>query len=171
MRITAAPILFILAFALFAVAQNKSVYTSTKANACRTIRSSPEGTDSYVGECRGLANYKVRLVEGDIRQTLDIITPTGKKFELNFWNIFGGFSSIGEKIEWRLKGKVPVALIARYNVADPENYRKSISYLMVSKIDRKIACVTDIVEPGNGQNEKARILADVAPGKPCRAVE
>ncbi len=151
-----------------ALSQNTSVYTSTKTSACRTVLSSSEGTGSYIGECRGVAGYKVRLIEGDIRQTLDIVAPDRKKFELNFWSIFSSFSSIGEKIEWRLRKGVPVALIARYNVADPEGVKPSTSYLMVSKIGRTAACVTDVVSPGQKQNEEARRLADVAGGKPCK---
>jgi len=100
-----------------AVGQNRSVYTSTKTNACRTIESTSAGAGSYIGECAGVGGYKVQLLEGDIRQTLNIITPSRKKFELNFWGFYGGFSSIGEKIEWRTKGGVPIALIARFNVA------------------------------------------------------
>jgi hypothetical protein len=150
-----------------AFAQNKSVYTSTKTGACRTISSDSGGAGSYEGECTGVGGYKVRLLEGDIRQTINIITPGKKKFELNFWGFYGGFSSIGEKIEWRTKGGAPVALIARFNVADAEDSSKSTSYLMVSKIGKTSSCVTDVVEPQANQNEKARELADAASGKPC----
>lgn len=163
----------ICAFALtgFALAQNKSVYTSTKTGNCRTISSNPDEAGSYEGECRGVGGYKVRLLEGDIRQTLNIITPAKKKFELNFWSFYGGFSSIGEKIEWRTKGGVPVALIARFIVADSENPNKNMSYLMVSKIGKTSSCVTDVVLPGAKQNETARELADAASSKPCKAQE
>ncbi|MEP6849882.1 MAG: hypothetical protein ABI999_13580 [Acidobacteriota bacterium] len=147
--------------------QNKSVYTSTKTNACRTIESNPDEAGSYIGECRGVGGYKVQLLEGDIRQTLNIITPSRKKFELNFWALYGGFSAIGEKIEWRTKAGVPVALIARYNVANADDSTKSTSYLMISKIARRSSCVTDVVKPGPKQNEQARILADAAAGRPC----
>ena len=94
---------FAFAFSSFAAAQNKSVYTSTKTSACRTIESNPNEGGSYEGECNGVGDYKVRLLEGDIRQTLDIVTPAKKKFELNFWGFYSGFSYIGEKIEWRTK--------------------------------------------------------------------
>lgn len=160
-------LLFLLAGICFG--QNpRSVYTSTKAGACKTISSSSEGTGSYVGECPGVGGYRIRLIEGDIRQTIDLITPAKKKFELNFWSIYSSFSSIGEKVEWRLKGGVPVALIARYNVADPEGTKPSTSYLMVSRISKTGACVTDVVPPGAKQNEEARTLADAAVDKPCR---
>ena len=151
----------------FAVAQNKSIYTSTRTSACRTISSNPDEAGSYEGECAGVGGYKVRLLEGDIRQTLNIITPGRKKFELDFWGFYGGFSYIGEKIEWRTKAGVPVALIARFNVSGSDDTQKSKSYLMVSKIGKTMSCVTDVVEPKAGQNEEARKLADAASGKPC----
>ena len=151
--------------------QNKSVYTSTKTSACRTIESNPDEGGSYLGECAGVGGYKIQLLEGDIRQTLNIITPARKKFELNFWSFYGSFSSIGEKIEWRTKSGIPVGLIARYNVANPTDSAKSTSYLMVSKIGRSSSCVTDVVMPGPKQNEEARRLADAARRKPCKSVE
>ncbi len=154
-----------------AVAQNKSVYSSTKTSACRTISSNPNEAGSYEGECNGTGGYKIRLLEGDIRQTLNIITPSRKKFELNFWSFFGSFSYIGEKIEWRTKSGVPVALIARFTVSNPENEKKSTSYLMVSKIGKASSCVTDVVAPGPKQNEDARTLADAASSKPCKSTE
>jgi hypothetical protein len=152
-----------------ASAQNQSIYTSTKTSACRTITSNPNEGGSYEGECRGVGGYKVRLLEGDIRQTLDIITPAKKKFELDFWGFYGGFSSIGERLEWRTRRGVPVALIARFNVANADDSSKSTSYLMVSKIGSKQSCVTDIVPPQKNQNAEARRLADAAAGKPCRS--
>src|SRR5436853_3810802 len=89
--------LWVFAFSAEASAQVSSVYTSTRTSACRTIRSTSDGAGSYEGECSGVGGYKIRLLEGDIRQTLNIITPAKKKFELDFWGFYGGFSSIGEK--------------------------------------------------------------------------
>lgn len=163
--------LAILLLSSAAAAQNQSVYTSTKNNACRTIRSDSRFTGSYEGECPGVGGYKLRLLEGDIRQTLNVITPAKKKFELNFWRFYGGFSSIEEKVEWRTKKGVPVALIARFIVTDAEDSSKNISYLMVSKIGKNESCVTDVVLPQARQNEIARELADAAAGKPCKAAE
>lgn len=157
-----------LAVAGFAVAQNKSIYTSTKTNMCRTISSHPDEGGSYEGECPGAGGYKIRLLEGDIRQTINIITPGKKKFELNFWGFYGGFSAIGEKIEWRVKGKVPVALIARFNVAGSDDTQKSTAYLMISKISKTESCVVDVIMPGVKQNAEARIAADAASTKPCK---
>ena len=161
----------ILCGAAFAAAQNKSVYTSTTTKTCRTIHQSDKYAGSYEGECPGVGGYKLRLLEGDIRQTLNVITPAKKKFELQFWSFYGGFSTIGEKVEWRVKKGVPVALIARYNVANAEDSTKNTSYLLISKIGRTSSCVTDVVEPGPRQNERARELADAASGKTCKATD
>ena len=159
-------------FTISAFAQNKSIYTSTKTSACRTISSDASGAGSYEGECTGTGGYKIRLLEGDIRQTLDIITPGKKKFELNFWGFYSGFSSIGEKIEWRTKAGIPVALIARYNVANAEDStKKGTSYLMISKISKTESCVVDVIMPGPKQNEDARVSADAASTKPCKKSE
>ena len=163
--------LIFLSMTTFSFAQNKSVYTSTKTTACRTISSNPNEAGSYEGECKGVGGYKVRLLEGDIRQTINIMTPAKKKFELNFWSFYGGFSTVGEKIEWRTKGGVPVALIARFSVADAEDSSKSTSYLMVSKISKTSSCVVDVIMPGAKQNEKAREVADIAATKPCKTVD
>jgi hypothetical protein len=148
-------------------AQISSVYTSTKTSACRTISSNPDEGGSYEGECRGVGGYKVRLHEGDLRQSLDIISPTKKKSELNLWQSFSSFSAVGEKLEWRTKAGVPFALIFRYYVADPQGGKGS-QYLFVTKLGKSSSCVVDIVDPMQNQNEKAREIADNSAGKPCK---
>jgi hypothetical protein len=168
MKFYALAAIMLITFSAIADAQNKSAYTTTNAKTCRTIKSTFEGTGSYEGECRGMGGYRIRLIEGDIRQTMDIITPRKKRFELRFWNLYSSFSSIGDKLEWRILNGRPVAMIARYNVADPENSEKNTSYLLVSRIGQTVSCVTDVVLPGPDQNAKARLLADQASNKPCK---
>lgn len=171
MRLIISIVFLAVLFTATVFTQNKSVYTSTKTSACRTIESHPDEGGSYIGECSGVGGYKIQLLEGDIRQTLNIITPARKKFELDFWSLFPSFSAIGGKIEWRTKGGVPVALITQYSVADPEGVKKDASYLLVSKIGKTQSCVTDIVKPGPNQNADARVLADAASTKPCKRTE
>ncbi len=163
--------IFIFVLAGLSTAQNKSVYTSTTTKACRTISSNPDEGGSYEGECPGVGGYKLRLIEGDIRQTINVIAPNKKKFELELWGFYGGFSFVGEKAEWRTKGGVPVAMIIRYNVAKGDESSTNTSYLIVSKISKTSSCVTDIVLPVARQNEVARKLADVASTKPCKTTE
>jgi hypothetical protein len=98
-----------------------------------------------------------------------VVTPRKKKFQLAFWNITGAFNYVGQKAEWRMKGKVPVALIVRLTAnKDPENIDKTSSMLVISKISATGACVTDVVEPVAKQNEIARKLADEVQKKPCK---
>lgn len=161
----------VLCFAVAASAQVTSIYTSTTTKACKQIKQTDEGAGYYEGICPGTGGYTVELIEGDIRQTLNIITPLKKRHELNFWGYYGGFSSVGEKIEWRVKKGVPFALIARFNVSDAEDSSKTKSYLMVSKISKTSSCVVDVIMPGAEQNADAREVADKAATMPCKAIE
>lgn len=151
--------------------KNTSVYTNLDDKSCKTLESDSSGAGSYRGRCPGIGGYKLDLLEGDLRQTINVIAPGNKKFELNFWSFYSSFSAIGQKAEWRMKGKTPVALIFRYNVSNPEDSTKNTSYLMVAKVTKNEVCITDIVNPSKTQNVEAQKLADAASTKPCKAAE
>ncbi len=162
----------LLAFSTVVSAQKiTSSYTNLDDKSCKTLESDSSGAGSYRGRCPGVGGYKLDMLEGDIRQSINVIAPNKKTFELNFWSYYGGFSSVGQKAEWRMKGAKPIALIVRFNVANPEDSTKNTSYLMVTKITAKEICVTDVVNPSKTQNEEAQKLADTAGTKPCKAVE
>src|SRR6185436_15336482 len=129
-RFFAVTVFLLTAVALANAQANESLYTSMSTKACRTIKSTSAEGGSYVGVCPGVAGYKLQLEEGDLRQNLQVITPAGKQHSLDLWSVVGSsFSSLGEKAEWRIsrqaKKVTPIALIVRYNVADPENSTKS----------------------------------------------
>lgn len=150
----------------------KSIYTDLTTEKCRTIEATDEGAGSYRGECKGVGGYKLEVLEGDIRQSINVIFPSGKKAELDFWtNVSSGFSAVGEKAEWRVNNKEnpePYALIVRYNISEnPEKPEQTTSYLVVTKITKDTACITDVVKPSKDQNLTARKLADDAANKPC----
>jgi hypothetical protein len=165
--------LLVLGCSGFASAQaNDSVYTSLATKACRTIKSTEAEGGSYVGICPGVAGYKLQSEEGDLRQNIQVVTPRGQKHSLELWSVVGsGFSALGEKAEWRVKRQgakvTPVALIVRYNVADPEGTGKGTSWLAVAKITAARICVTDKIGPGPNQNVSARTAADSSAAKPC----
>lgn len=151
---------------------NQSVYTNLSTKACRTLVSDSSGAGSYVGQCPGVAGYKLLLEEGDLRQNIKVVTPRGQKHSLDLWTVVGSsFSSVGAKAEWRMQRQgtklVPVALIVRYNLSDPEDSTKITSYLVVSKITAQTICVVRNVPPGANANEEARKAADNAAGQPC----
>ena len=167
------PILFIATAAL--AQSNTSVYTSLTGRQCKTLKSTSAEGGSYEGQCPGVAGYKLLVQEGDLRQNIVVITPSGKKQSLELWNVVGSsFSSLGEKAEWRMKGGSPAALIVRYNVANPEDSTKrGTSWLAVVRIssDATQICVTESIAPGADQNVKARAAADNAAPKPCKTSE
>ncbi|MBS1792664.1 MAG: hypothetical protein JSS81_02350 [Acidobacteria bacterium] len=152
----------------------QSVYTGLGEKDCKAAKT--EG-DSYRGTCPGVGGYKLELLEGDLRQTINVIAPNGTKSELDLWSVVsGGFSSVGQKAEWRVSGAgktaKPQALIVRFNASEnPEDSTKITSYLVVVKISGNSACISEIVKPSADQNQKARAAADAAGGKPCRASE
>ena len=155
-----------------ASAQFTSRYTDLSSKACKELKSTDEEGTSYEGECPGLSGYKLRLLEGDLRQSVDVITPARKTHQLAFWNISSAFSHIGDKAEWRMSGKIPIALIFRFNASeDPENAEKHTSYLVVAKVSKDEICVTDVIKPGRNQNLDARKAADTSATRPCLKVD
>jgi hypothetical protein len=150
------------------LAQNKSVYTGLSDKICKTAEFTEDEGGSYRGICPGVGGYKLELIEGDLRQTIIIVDPKKKEHNLKFWEIFGGFSAVDQKAEWRTKGGKPYALIVRLNVnEDPEKIEKRTLYLLVAKITPTETCVTDVIKPSRTQNVDARRAADAAASKPC----
>ena len=164
-------VLCALAFATTAtaLAQVTSRYTSISDRVCKQVESGDDEGTSYQGECLGVGGYKLKLLEGDLRQSVDIVSPGGKAHPLEFWNISNAFSYLGQRVEWRMKGKAPIALIARFNVSEnPGDASKVTSYLVVAKITKTEVCVTNVIRPGRSQNVDARKAADSSSDRPCR---
>ena len=148
-----------------------SVYSSLSK--CRKVASD---VISSTHLCGGIGGYKLQREYGDDRESITVISPNGKKHQLEFWNIISSaFSHVGEKAEWRVirkKGKVtPVALIVRFtaseNSGDTSKPTSLISYLAVAKITPQKICVTDKITPSATANEEARVAADASADKPC----
>ncbi len=164
--------LFVLGCAVHTSAQVTSRYTDLDDQKCKTLEVDDEGGGSYKGECAGIGGYKLHVLEGDLRQSINVIAPGGKEHELRLWEHFGAFSAVGPKAEWRLKGKAPFALIFRFNVSEnPEDSSKTTSYLIVAKVSPSLACVTEIIKPSRNQNAEARRAADRSATVPCKIAE
>ena len=162
---------FVFVFAAVAFAQNKNVYTDLAADKCKTTAVDKGMPGNYSGKCAGVGGFDLEVHLDDERNSIGVILPSKKTVSLDFWNYFGNFSALGEKAEWRLKGKKPVALIIRLNVSDQGDEKPPTSYLIVSKISATTACVTDIVKPSKNQNAQAQRLADKASNKPCKKTQ
>lgn len=130
-----------------------SIYTDLQPKKCKTLREAASDAEGYIEECSGTAGYKLRVLEGDLRQSINVITPRKKEFELSFWTFSSAFSRIGKKVEWHIKNKVPTALIVGfYAFENPDNPLIETRYLIVSKITENQICITDVVKPGANQN-------------------
>ncbi|MEO6590456.1 MAG: hypothetical protein ABIP06_14250 [Pyrinomonadaceae bacterium] len=135
---------------------------------CKTTDVDTGMPGNYSGKCKGIGGYDLEVYLDDERNSIGVVLPSKKTVGLDFWNYFSNFSALGEKAEWRVKGKNPVALIVRLIVSDRGDEKPPTSYLVVSKISATDVCVTDIVKPGKNQNAQAQRLADKASIKPCK---
>lgn len=153
-------------------AQVTSRYTDLDAEKCKTLELEEDEGGVYKGECAGVGGYKLHVLEGDLRQTINVIAPGGKEHELRLWEHFTAFTSVGPRAEWRVKAKKPFALIFRFNVSEnPEDSSKTTSYLIVAKVSPNLACVTEIIKPSRKQNAEARRAADRSATVPCKIAE
>ncbi len=149
-----------------------SNYTSIVEADCTTLNADEVGS---VQSCPSFSNIKVRVTEGDLRQSI-ILSRRGIDYPLNFQEtISANMSELGSKIEWRYQGgkpKSPVAMIVRFNVSEnPEKPTKMSSYLIVSKITTDDICVVGKVPPQRQQNQEAHRMAEQSAGMPCLNVE
>lgn len=145
-----------------------SVYTSLAGVDCRVIEIDEE-SESSVSRCPGVAGHVLKVLEGDLRMSIDIVTPDGREHPLNYWSVVtSGFSSLGPRAEWRMRGEQPTALIVRVNASeDPERPERTTSYLAVAKITPTGICVTDRIAPAPNANEAAQRAADASASRPC----
>jgi hypothetical protein len=150
----------------------RSVYTGLGPRDCKTVSANRELAGS-TQRCPGVAGYALLVEDADSRVSVTVVAPGGVKYELNYWQVVTtGFTTIGDKAEWRMakrgRREVPVALIVRVNANDdPEHPDKPTSYLAVAKITPGQVCVTDKIGPGRDANEQARLAADGAAARPC----
>lgn len=144
----------------------------TRLDKCRTVEVNEEEGGWAVQLCPGLAGYRLRVTEGDLRQNVVVLLPAGdggkgaeRSLALAEATGSGGFSSLGPVAEWRGRGAGrafrPDALILRYNVVeDAEHPERPTSYLLTVSLAGRRPCVTAKIAPGPGQNARARALAD-----------
>jgi hypothetical protein len=150
----------------------RSVYTTLDPAQCRTIRTYEETGDSEQ-RCPGIAGHVLLVSDGDARVSVTVVTPDRRQHPLDYWTVItSGFSSLGPRAEWRVRGTGralrPVALIVRVNAnEDPEVPERRTSYLAVARLTGGRVCVTHRIGPYANANELARQAADRAGTLPC----
>lgn len=147
-----------------------STFTNLDTKLCQTLASDTKQGGSYHGRCGGVTGYNLDIVE-EMYRNINIVDSDNKTFELKIGYYSKLFSDFGQKAEWRMKGKTPIALILRVKVTDQYDYRQKYSYLIISKITKDEICTTDVVNLNKTPKANARKLADAAATKPCRATE
>lgn len=144
-----------------------SRYTSLKSADCRTTESNIEEGGYVRQECPGLAGYGVQVVEADGRLNLLLRAPgAAEHVSLRLpEQSGGGFSRLGEQLEWRGEGEgaafKPQAAIVRHMVVqDASEPSRETSNLMVISLGQGGPCLAQVVPPGADQNATARAAAD-----------
>ena len=155
---------------LAAVSVPTSSYTELSGPPCSQEKET--GMVSSEHDCPGVAGYRLVITNVDDRASITLITPEKKKYDLGFPMICNsGFTSIGQKAEWRVRDQdgrqVPIALIVRVNCQSLSVTTKVMSYLSVSKITENEVCITDQIPPVRDANVQARAKADSSASKPC----
>lgn len=131
-----------------------SVYTDFDLEACRVTGESTEGA-SVDYACPGRADVPIFVHLGDGRFDLDAGVDGGE-----FMTI-GAFNELGERLEWRTKDGVPVAVIFRYRDVTPQGEGRTV--LAVEKVGQAGApgCrVAQIAGDTPDANDVAREIAD-----------
>ena len=146
-----------LACAAPAAAQTvSSRYTMLDLHRCRTLEVIPEG-ESVRRRCPGLAGIPLFVNEGDGRSEIDAGFDDGQ------WESLPAFNTIGDRVEWRLSGGRPFAIIYRLRLAATEGAPAG-SALIVEAIGHGAGapgCRIGLVDGAlPDANVRARALAD-----------
>jgi hypothetical protein len=133
-----------------------SAYTMLALRRCRTLEMVAEG-ESVRLRCPGLAGIPLFVNEGDGRSEIDAGRDDGQ------WESLPGFNSLGDRIEWRLSGGRPFAIIYRLRLAAAEGAQAG-SALIVEAIGHGAGspgCRLGVVDGAlPDANARARALAD-----------
>ena len=154
-----------------------SLYTDLHGKACKTVELN-RGSGASTRQCAGPGNYSLLVHEARAQSSIDIVTPRGAVYPLEYWEVVTpGLSHVGRKAEWRVeerKGKVvPTALLVRLDTGNTitEGPREAAGTIITaSRIDSDGACV---VYQGDGALKTADTAARRAvlePGRKCLGV-
>ncbi len=106
-------------------------FAYTMLSDCETVREETEEGQYLEQECPGLGGYGVISTVGDLRANLQLAPPGGTPTSLDLSQIGGGgFSALGETLEWRGPAGKPLApnsLIMRYNVVENPETNEDVS--------------------------------------------
>jgi uncharacterized low-complexity protein len=146
-----------MALAAPASAQNAaSAYTELDLGRCRQTSAVEEG-ESATWTCPGLGGRAVYVSTGDGRFDVDVGRDDGD------FETAPPFNSIGPRIEWRLRGGRPVAIVYRLTLAASEQPIPSALAVKAVGADGRSGCLAALVRGDLADaNARARRIADTA---------
>lgn len=150
----------------------RSVRTTLKPDDCTTLSMDEEAGGSEQ-RCPGTAGYTLLALDGDSRISITVVDPAGGEHPLDYWErVTGGFSSVGDEAEWRVRGEgasaVPIALITTLLANEhPDDPERLTVYRVIAKITPTETCVTHALDVIPSDDEVRR-LADASASAPCR---
>jgi hypothetical protein len=147
--------MLILLAAAAAAVQPTSAYANVDLDRCRVVSQVEEGA-SVTWRCAGYGGIPLFVLSGDDRFDVDAGVDNG------VWESPGRFSSPPTRVEWRLRGRRPFAIIYRLTLSGYQEPTTSV--LAVETIGRPGApgCVIAWI-PGSmpNANAVARARADI----------
>ncbi|MES2900568.1 MAG: hypothetical protein V4723_12635 [Pseudomonadota bacterium] len=154
-----------------------SVFTDLHGKSCKTIEADRHSGAS-TRRCTGVAGYSLLVHEASAQTSIDIVTPQGRVYPLEFWEVVTpGYSYVGRKAEWRVgirDGKLaPSALLVRLNTinSDFEGPRVAAgSILTASRIARDGACVVYQGDAGTRSADQQARSAAAHPASKCLGI-
>lgn len=134
-----------------------SVYTDTVVK-CRDLRDKGADSSGRVWRCEGPAGYAaVFSDEGNVVEVE--LGRSGEEKNLGGLQWAGGDGAIGPKVEWRMRGRAPIAAILRIVDRDENGGRRP--RLLVAKVGAEGGCLIGFVDVRSpSANVEARRLAD-----------
>ncbi len=134
---------------------NTSAYTDLDLDRCRQTSSSPEEGGSATWQCPGYGGVPLLVAEGDLRFDIDAGVDSGQ-FETGTW-----FSTLGPRVEWRLRGRQPVAIIYRLVLSgDNRPKRNVLGVETIGRAGRPGCIIAWIAGSAPNSNLLARQQAD-----------
>jgi hypothetical protein len=155
---------------LSAAAQDiTSRYSDLDLKTCQKLALFEDEGEGGEWSCPGIEDYDVRVWEGDLRSYVGFGQTAPA--QCASMQTFGAFSSLGPRVEWRIRDGKPFATILRWFTTQNTNGGTPVkqNWLVVTKLGDKDACHIAYIDARYAEaNEVARQRADeMAAGFDC----
>jgi len=151
------PIAAVLSAALLLPARAEPVsdYTKIDLDACTLVEApSQDGLFGGTWSCRGYGGMPVVVSEGDLRMFVSFGENAAR--EPAATQTLGGFNTVNDTLEWRIRNGRPFATILRWFMDTPDGSGK-VQVLVVTQLTPGATC--HVAHINASANENANILA------------